>query len=122
MNGARIRIARVKMKAGGADLRVLDRNPDSRIIKRITDLAADGRSYAEPPSAFVGILFWRDDAEPWRPSYSVAWDTIDPNLPLPRLMRVASDEIAAHGSMVMTEDKVLRRLGYVRNDDPDPAA
>ena len=121
MNAARIRIGRVKMKAGGADVRVLNRNPDGKIIERARELITKAQSFEDEPSAFVGIFFWRDDREPWRATYSIAWDTIDPNLPLPRLMRVAAAEIGCHAAMEKAEYKVMHRLGYLC-DDPDPAA
>jgi hypothetical protein len=115
---ARIRIGRVRMKNGGADVRVLHRAPEGRIEHRIRDLA-NHVSQSGEASAFVGITFWRDDKEPWRPEFAVAWDTIDPNLPLPRLMRVAAAEIEGYGAAIKAEDKVMRALGYQRGDDPE---
>ena len=33
MNGARVRIGRVRMKSGGASVRVIDRPPEGRIVR-----------------------------------------------------------------------------------------
>ena len=80
------------------------------------------RIRSDLPSAFVGVFFWRDDKEPWRPSFSLGWDTEDPNLPLARLFRVAASEIEAMGAAVKAEDRVMRKLGYVTGDEPDAAS
>lgn len=118
---AKVRIGRVRMKNGGADVRVLHRAPPGKIESRIRGLAAEASSYGEQPSAFVGVVFWRSADEPWRPSYSLTWDTQDPDLPLPRLFRVAASEIDALAAAIKAEDRVMRNLGYRRDDDPEGA-
>jgi hypothetical protein len=123
MEAARTRVGRVTMKNGGADVRVLHRAPQGEVISRAQTLISDAMQYDDRPTAFVGIFFWRDDREPWRPTYSLGWDTRDPNLPFPRLMRVAAAEIAEFSATAKAEDRVMRALGYRRTDDePDGAA
>ncbi len=122
MEAARVRIGRVKMKNGGADVRVLDREPAGEIIGRAHDLISDAMEDRVRPSAFVGMFFWRDDEEPWRPIYRLAWQTIDPNLSLPLLMRTAGAIIQGQASIIKAEDRVMHNLGYRRDDDPDPAS
>lgn len=120
---ARVRIGRVTMKAGGADVRVLYQAPRGKIIARARELISTAEAdRSDLPSAFVGVFFWRDDKEPWRPSFSLGWDTEDPNLPLARLFRVAASEIEAMGAAVKAEDRVMRKLGYVTGDEPDAAS
>lgn len=119
---ARIRIGRVRMKNGGADVRVLYRDPLPRVTGRIREFQERVQGYDEPPSAFVGIAFWRYDAEPWRPSYVISWDTIDPNLPMPRLFRLAAAEIDSEGVVQMAESRVMHNIGYVPDDTPDESA
>ena len=122
MNAARTRIGRVKMKNGGADVRVLHRNP-ARIVRSIGDFAKEVAAYSDPPSAFVAVAFWpSDDGEPWRTSHLIRWDTCDPDLPLPRLTRVAAAQIAEHGTEERALDRTMRSLGYRRDDEPDPAS
>ena len=116
---ARVRIGRVTMKNGGADVRVLLPASHGKIIARARELISRVLQDPERPSAFIGIFFWRDDKEPWRPSFSLGWDTEDPNLPLARLFRVAASEIEAMGAAVKAEDRVMRNLGYVTGDEPD---
>jgi hypothetical protein len=122
MMPARTRISRVRMKNGGADVFVLHREPEGAIIGRARELIADALTYTTRPSSFVGVFFWQTDNEPWRPSFCVGWDTVDPNLPLPRLMRVAGAEMSEYAAVLKAEDKIMRRLGYERDDEPDPAA
>lgn len=115
---ARIRISRVRMKNGGADVRVLHRNPPSRITKHAQSFVDTLAEYEDPPSAYVAIAFWADDKEPWRAPYIFSWDTCDRDLPLPRLIRVAAAQIAVQAPTDLAVGRVMRQLGYVRDEDP----
>lgn len=113
---ARTRIGRVRMKNGGADVRVLHRDPDSRIVSAARDFVRDMERYEEPPTAYVAIAYWASDDETRRP-HIIGWDTCDPGLTLPRLMAVASTQIADESAVLIAEHRVMRRLGY-REEDP----
>jgi hypothetical protein len=119
VNAAHCRIGRVRMKNGGADVRVLHTAPTDGISAAIRGLARDCEQYSEPPSAFVAIAFWAADKEPWRPPYLFRWLTRDPDLPLPRLMRVAADQIAVRAAVEIAVDEARTSMGYRRPPDKD---
>jgi hypothetical protein len=121
VNAARTRIGRVTLNDGGADLRVIDKPKSNEVIEHAIEWARELTRWTDPPSAFVAVAFWPSPEEPWRPSHTINWQTRDPDLPLPRLMRVAAELIAARAPALIAEDRVMRRLGYTRDDDPELA-
>jgi hypothetical protein len=114
MNTARVRIGRIRMKAGGADLRVLETAPKDGITAKIRRFARHCDRYAEPSSAFVAIAFWPSDGEPWRPCYLTDWTTRDPDLPAARLFRNASEQLAVRGAVEIAVDEARYSMGYQR--------
>lgn len=109
-----VRISRVRMKNGGADVRVLHRNPSSPIIESARQFIRDMEAYTEPPSGFVAIAFWASD-DLCHP-HIINWETIDPTLPLPALMSAASAQIGDESAILIAEHRIMKTLGY-RNDD-----
>lgn len=122
MNIARVRIGRVTMKNGGADVRVLRFDKANEVQVCALEWARRLNRDGNAPSAFVAIAFWPSGDEPWRTPHEISWQTRDADLPLPRLMAVAADQIRAYAPALMAEDRVMRNLGYVRDDDPGGAA
>jgi hypothetical protein len=120
MSTARVRIGRVRLKAGGT-VHLLERAPVAPIVRRLLDFTRDVRAHDEAPVACVAIAFWPDVERPWRRAYLLGWDTIDGSLPLPVLMKVAAAQIEAEGSARIAEGRVMHNLGYVKSE-PDPAA
>lgn len=124
MNGiARIRIGRVTLKAGGADLRVLHQPlAPHGVVPDIMRWARQISDDPQPPCAFVAIAFWPNDKEPWRLSRWIAWQTNDTRLPMPTLMQTAASAIACEAPVLTAEDRIMRDLGYSTDDDTDGAA
>lgn len=110
-----VRISRVRMKNGGADVRVLHRDPASPIIESARQFIRDMEAYTEPPSAFVAIALWASDD--LRHPYIINWDTIDPTLPLPALMSTASAQIGDEAPILVAQHRIMKRLGYRSDDD-----
>jgi len=121
VKAARVRIGRVRLK-GGADLRVLQFKPIGAVGKDALEWVRNLARYPEPPTSFVAVAFWANPKEPWRPDYTIGWTTIDPDMPLQRLMRSAASQIEGFGPAVTAESRVMHKLGYVPIDDPDDAA
>lgn len=121
MNAARVRIGRVKMKNGGADVRVLARpeHPDNPVRHRVRLWVADvlrGR----PPDAVALVAWWTDGDG--RAAYSVSAGTYTDAVPIMLLPEFTRAAVADHLQFAWAEDRVMRTLGYRRDDDPDPAA
>lgn len=110
-----VRISRVRMKNGGADVRVLHRDPSSPVVESARKFIRDMEAFADPPSGFVAIAFWPSDD--LRHPHIINWETIDPMLPLPALMSAASAQIRDESAVLIAQHRIMRKLGY-REEDP----
>ena len=113
------RIGRVRMKNGGADVRVL---PSRQATGAALTLKAFVRDVLQdaPPDAVALVAWWRDPdgAECWR---SVALKTDHPDFPYALLPDMARAELRRSMHRMDAEERIMRALGYVR-DEPDPAS
>lgn len=119
MGVARIRIGRVKMKAGGADVRILQsRAADTECRERIRSWSANVLGNIKPPHAFFAIAFWLDEEMTGGMDATSAWWSDRHELQYDMLpayaQRVITRQLAAHA----TERTIMRNLGYVNDVDP----
>ncbi len=97
----RVRISRVRMKAGGADVRVLRTNTsDGLLPAHARAWLSDVLGKSRPPDAYAAVAFWFDPKTPGRPGYNATWCTEIDAIPAPVLLRMAGpylqDTYAAH--------------------------
>lgn len=119
---ARVRIGRVTMKAGGADLRVLHRDVvGPPILGQMRDWVDRQAHYERAPDAFVAVAFWWD-TEARQHVNDATWATYSPTLPHAFLPALAEAALASAMTALKAEHRVMRKLGYVVVDPPDDAA
>lgn len=112
MNIARTRIGRVKMKAGGADVRVLRREPArSAVSQHMSEWFAGVAEYERPPDGYAAIAFWIDDATPGRPAYRATQASSHHALPQALLVRMAGEYLAMEYAAFVGSDRAVVAMG-----------
>jgi hypothetical protein len=119
---ARIRIGRVRMKAGGADVRVIYRPQDTECRDRLRAWASEVLAAPEPPDAFFAIAYRYNPAVPASADATLAWWSDHPAFPLEMLPARACVSINRAITNTAAENQIMRALGYERDGDPDAAA
>ena len=123
MNAARTRIGRVTMKAGGADLRVIHRGPQSFVIAHAREWFATLATYDKPPNAYAAVAFWVDADNPGHPGYRVTYCTRTEAMTPAVLVQCAAEQIRAEQSTFAGSERALEKMGYEPEDwKPDGAA
>jgi hypothetical protein len=123
VNAARTRIGRVKMKAGGADLRVLHRDPQSFVIEHAREWLVGLVDTDKPPNAYAAVAFWVDADNPGHPGYRVTYCTRTEAMTPAVLVRCAAEQIRAEHSTQAGSERALEKMGYEPEDwKPDGAA
>jgi hypothetical protein len=117
---ARVRINRVRLKAGGADLRVLYPGANGKVTSHLRNFARVLDSDKKPPSAYIAVAYWADEKEPWMADYQIAWTTESGHFTHSILFERASALFAVEGAAQIAEDRVMSKLGYI--DEPDESA
>lgn len=113
MNAARIRIGRVTMKNGGADVRVLHREvAGPAILGQMRDWVDRQAHYERAPDAFVAVAFWWDKSVRQHVN-DPTWATYAPELPHAFLPSMAEAVLSSAMTVLKAEDRVMRKLGYV---------
>lgn len=121
MTIARTRIGRIKMKAGGAEIRLLHQEKAGEVVMALRAWGEHLATYDAPPLAYVAIAFWPDDiGQPWRKRHDLTWLTRDPAMSMPMLMAQSAAQIAVEAPITLAVDRTMRTLGYVREDEDDP--
>lgn len=121
MNAARVRIGRVTMKGGGADVRVLHRDvAGPPILGQIREWADSQAHYVRPPDAFVAVAFWWD-AGTQQHVHHPMWASYAAELPHAFLPALAEAALTSAMTALKAEDRVMRKLGYVPVDPNDAA-
>lgn len=116
---ARVRIGRIKLKAGGADLRVIERRELDAVGEFIMNWA--GERVEDAPSAVLMIAWWPAvNGQNWNLPHSVDWITRDPDLPLNRLFQVSAAKIIDRSAVLEAQYRTLEQLGAI--DPPDDAS
>lgn len=116
---ARVRIGRVKLKAGGADLRVIDRRELGAVGEFIMNWASE--RVEEEPSAVLMIAWWPAvNGQNWNLPHSVDWFTRDPDLPLNRLFQVSAAKILDRSAVLEAKHQTLEQIGAL--EPPEDAS
>lgn len=118
---ARIRIGRVKMKAGGADLHIYERPtvpPASRVLRDWVMAITTGDT---PPDAIAAASF-RWNPETGQYWVSTTWWTTHALFPVTMLPEMTKVQLTADMTEAMVEGRIMRNLGYRPVDPPDGAA
>lgn len=119
---ARVRIGRVTMKNGGADVHVLHRHvAGPAILGQIREWADSQAHYVRPPDAFVAVAFWWDTDARQHVNHPM-WATYTPHIPHAFLPALAESALSSAMTSLKAEDRVMRKLGYATVPPPDGAA
>lgn len=116
---ARVRIGRIKLKAGGAELRVIERASETECQRRIRGWASDVLSAPDAPEAFFAIAFRLDSDCPggvetvkeyWSDRHELLFDMM-PDLALRCLRR----DLAVNAA----ENRIMKRLDFWLDPEDD---
>jgi len=124
VNAARTRIGRVKMKNGGADVRVIYQetapNPVSIHLRAWTKSVTNQKV---PPDAYAAVAFWFDPATPGRPGYNIAYISKHAAIPTALLVRMAAAYIVTEHAVNCAVSRTIEEMGGVPEDwTPDDGA
>ncbi len=90
-NAARVRIGRVRMKGGGAEVRVLARQEATLVASHMREWVAGCLGdYTRPPDAYAAVAFWIFPLAPGRPFTVVGLCTETDALSIPLLVQSAA--------------------------------
>lgn len=122
---ARIRIGRVTMKNGGADVRVLHRDqhpsPIAQHLRAWTDDVLT--SHDAPPDGYAAIAYWVDDATPGRPQFHPCYFTRNHALPTVLLVQMAGQHLLHDVAARLGMNGALDAIGVCGNEwSPDDGA
>jgi hypothetical protein len=125
VTAARTRIGRVIMKAGGADVRVLRRDPEKspHIAEHIRRHFIGLLNRERAPDAYASVAFWFDPETPGRPGYSATFCTVHDAISAPILVRMAGSYLIAEHAAHVGAYNAIEAMGYETDDwTPDDAA
>lgn len=112
------------MKNGGADIRVLHREPaGNRVVAHMRGYVSSVLGKARPPDAYAAVAFWIDPETPGRPSYDVTFFTMCNELPAPLLVRMAGAFLVDEHAAYVGRCQAVEAMGYEVGDwTPDDAS
>ena len=117
---ARVRIGRVKLKDGGADLRIFRSGAkDTECRRRIKDWSSDVLGSADEPHAFFAIAFRLDPDCPGGLDTATAWWSDRLEIQYDLLPVLATEAVRRHLAVNAAEAKIMRNLGYSNEPDDD---
>lgn len=120
---ARVRIGRIRMKGGGADLYVLPRRRQSEIAQHMQAWTKIVLEEGRPPDAYAAVAFWINPDAPGRCEYNIGFLSRHDALPLPVLSRVAAAYLGDMSPVARGAQHAVEHLGYTPEDwEPEPAA
>lgn len=124
MNAARVRISRVRMKNGGADVTVLRRDAEKSVVVRHMRAWSDHvMSHERAPDAYAAVALWFDPEHPGRPAYNATWCTASDTMPAPLLARIAGAYLVTEVAVAHGVNQAIEAMGYEIEDwNPDDAA
>lgn len=117
MNAARVRIGRVRMKGGGADVRVLPSSDCGLAMGKLRGWVARITEAGHRPDAITATAYvWNEKDRRW--SEWCTWYSAHPSLPPSVLPAMAEASLREGIAAIGIEDSIMRTLGY----DPDAAS
>ncbi len=123
MNAARTRISRVRMKAGGADVRVFHRDPQGVVGYHMREWLGASLNKERQPDAYCAVALWFDPETPGRPMYNATYCSSHDAIPSPLLVRISAAYLVAEQAMHGGEQRALEKMGYEVDDwKPDDAS
>lgn len=118
MKAARVRIGRVTLKGGGADLRVLtpDRTPSEVLQHMRTWVDLCARNPDGPPDGFVAVSFRIQPEVPQHPATRTGFFSAHPSLPTWLLPDLARQILLVDMQCDVSERNIMGLLGYEPDD------
>lgn len=114
---ARIRIGRIRMKNGGADVRVIHRDSNVGFVAtHMREYVADVLNKNRSPDAYAAVAFWFDDDTPGRSAYLATYCTRHPAVNPPALVRMAAAQLISEQSVNEGSDRAIRAMGGSTED------
>ena len=119
--GARVRIVRVRMKAGGADVRVLHRAGQGDLEQHLREWVDNTLCDGTRPDAYAAVAFWIDPATPGLPTHNTTYFTRHDGLPVPLLCQIAAAYIRQECAVAAGKSRALDALGASEGPwEPEP--
>lgn len=116
------RISRVRMKAGGADVRVLHRDSQGLVGSHMREWLTASLSGDRAPDAYAAVALWFNPETPGRPTYDATYCSTADMLPAPLLVRMAASYLIAEQAIHGGEQRAIEKMGYGVDDwKPDDA-
>lgn len=124
MKTARIQIGRVKMKNGGADVRVLHQDRQDSILKaHMRASVTHVLNRERPPDAYASVALWFDLKTPGRPRYYATYCTTHDAIPAPLLVRMAGPYLISEHAIHTGACRAIEDMtGEVEDWTPDDAS
>jgi hypothetical protein len=121
---ARIQIGRIRMKNGGADVRVLRRDGNVGFVAtHMREFVTGTLNKERAPDAYAAIAFWFDDDTPGRPAFLATYCTRHPKVTPPLLVRMAAAQLISVQASNEGADRAITALGGETDDwSPDGVA
>jgi hypothetical protein len=120
---ARVRIGRVVMKAGGASVIPLPpRGPKGHTVQLARAWIEDVMAEERAPDAICAVAVWLRPEHPAYPLFAVRYASATPAILTATLPDVMAGYVRNYIAGMEIEDSIMSKLGYVADDEPDPAA
>lgn len=120
---ASCRISRVRMKAGGADVRVFHRDSQGFVGSHMREWLTASLSRDRAPDAYAAVALWFDPETPGRPTYDATYCSTVDLIPSPLLVRMAASYLIAEQAIHSGEHRAIEKMGYEVDDwKPDDAS
>jgi hypothetical protein len=109
----RVRIGRIKMKDGGAELRIL-RRPAARnaVEAHLREWTSNVTTGDTAPDAYAAVALWLKPTEPGRPDYHCAYITNTDRLPTTMLVELATPYLRNDLAAEVGKGRTLEQLGW----------
>lgn len=111
-----VRISRVRMKNGGADVRVLHRDDQGPLGAHLRSYVGAVLSRERPPDAYAAVALWFDPETPGRPVYNATYCTTNDTIPAPLLVRMAAAFLVAEHAQNAGAQRAIEAMGYETED------
>lgn len=117
-------IGRVRLKNGGADVRVIHREPHrNAVMNHMSEWFAGVAECEKPPNAYAAVAFWVDEATPGRPGYRATQCTEHNAIPQALLVQMAGAYLVMEYGAFVGSDRALTAMGAPPQDwSPEDAS
>lgn len=116
MRAARIQIGRIRMKNGGADVRVLHPKTLTATQQHLKQTVNYILGIEPPVDAYAIVGLWVEPKSPGTPAYEANFYSSAPEIPVPLVVQMAGPYLTNEHAALMGKSQALAELGYVSKD------